>query len=62
MAKQSRRETNDPSPDQILRETAAIRSRWSDHERSRRTNERPVSWMPPVFPAANLAFEEVERF
>ena len=61
MAKKSTRETYDPTPDQILRETAAIRDRWSDHEMSRRSCERPTSWMPPVFPATNISFEEVER-
>ena len=61
MAKKFTRETNDPTPDQILRETAAIRARWSDHERSRRSCERPTSWMPPVFPASHISFEEVEQ-
>ena len=61
MAKKSTRETNDPTPDQILRETAAIRASWNEHERARRSFERKTSWMPPVFPASNIAFDEAEH-
>lgn len=38
----------DPTPEDIRRETAAIRQRWSDRERDRRCYYRATPWMPPV--------------
>lgn len=61
MIRRTQRQTNDPTPDQIRRQTAAIRESWSETERSRRSHERPVGWMPPVFPLTTLPFEEAEQ-
>lgn len=38
----------DPSPEDIRRETAAIRQAWSPREHNRRSYYRPTPWMPPV--------------
>ncbi len=44
----------DPSPEEIRRETAAIRQTWSPRERDRRCHYRPTPWLPPVFQVREL--------
>lgn len=44
----------DPSPEQIRRETEAIRGRWSAQERARRAGVKPIPWMPPLVVGAEL--------
>jgi hypothetical protein len=51
----------DPTPEDIRRETAAIRQNWSPRESERRCHFRATPWMPPVLLARELPdtiFEE----
>jgi hypothetical protein len=38
----------DPTPEDIRRETANIRQKWSSRELDRRCYYRATPWMPPV--------------
>jgi hypothetical protein len=64
MAARTRRRESflpDPTPEEIRRETAAIRQNWSIRERDRRCHFRPTPWMPPVLVSRELPdaiFEE----
>lgn len=48
------RSFNDPTPEEIRRQTEAIRQTWSEHERVRRAHFKPTHWMPPVLAASQL--------
>jgi hypothetical protein len=50
MAARARRESflPDPTPEEIRRETAAIRQSWRSREMERRCNYRTAHWLPPV--------------
>lgn len=38
----------DPTPEDIRRETSAIRQTWTPRETDRRCHYRPTPWMPPT--------------
>lgn len=44
----------DPTPDDIRRETAAIRQTWSLREQERRCHYRATPWLPPTLVAREL--------
>lgn len=51
----------DPTPEDIRRETAAIRQTWSPRECERRSHFRATPWMPPVLLARELPDSMLEE-
>ncbi len=50
-----------PSPEEIRRETAAIRQAWSTRERNRRSYYRATPWTPPVLMDRELSDSVLEE-
>ncbi len=44
----------DPTPEEIRRQTEAIRGNWSAQEAARRAGIKPAPWMPPFVMALDL--------
>jgi hypothetical protein len=58
MAERMRRRESflpDPTPEEIRRETAAIRQAWSDRETTRRCHYHATPWMPPILGSRELS-------
>jgi hypothetical protein len=53
-ARSAQRHLPNPSPAEIRRRAEAIRSNWSDHERTRRSMAKPIAWVPPILPATEF--------
>jgi hypothetical protein len=53
-ARGEQRHLPNPSPAEIRRRAEVIRSGWSEHEFTRRSTAKPISWLPPILPATEF--------
>ncbi|MDC0295418.1 hypothetical protein OAL35_01030 [bacterium] len=49
---------NTPTPNQIARRSAAIRRRWSEQTKRRRSSEDCMRWQPPRVVLTEILFDQ----